>query len=112
MERLGRVTPATAQVLEVLLSADSVWGLQVVKETGKKPGTIYPIMERLESAGWIAGEWDTNEGRKGPRRRYYRLTAEARPLAVGYVKAQLAKSTKPITSPGSPAISRISWSGA
>jgi PadR family transcriptional regulator PadR len=91
MENLGRVTPATALVLESLLSAESVWGLQLVKGVGKKPGTVYPILDRLESAGWVQGEWDTSETRKGPRRRYYRLVSDARPLALEYVKAQKAK---------------------
>ncbi|MFK0004289.1 PadR family transcriptional regulator [Paenarthrobacter sp. NPDC090522] len=91
MENLGRVTPATTLVLESLLSAESVWGLQIVKDAGKKPGTVYPILDRLEAAGWIQGEWDTSDVRKGPRRRYYRLLADARPLALAYVSAQAAK---------------------
>ncbi|PRB45041.1 PadR family transcriptional regulator [Arthrobacter sp. MYb23] len=92
MENLRRVTPATALVLEVLLSAESVWGLQIVKDTGKKPGTVYPILERLEAAGWVQGEWETAEERKGPRRRYYRLLAEARPLAGEFVRTQRSRN--------------------
>lgn len=110
MENLGRVTPATAQVLEALLSAESVWGLQIVKDTGKKPGTVYPILDRLESAGWVQGEWDTTEVRKGPRRRYYRLMAEARPLAQQYVREQQSKV--PSAPQPSPAMSVIQWCGA
>ena len=91
MDNLGRVTPATALVLESFLAAERIWGLQIVKDSGKKPGTIYPILDKLESAGWIIGEWDTDEARKGPRRRYYKLVPEARPLAVAYTKAQHAK---------------------
>jgi PadR family transcriptional regulator PadR len=91
MDNLGRVTPATALVLEALLSAERVWGLQIVKDAGKKPGTIYPILDRLESAGWVSGEWDSNEARKGPRRRYYRLVSDARPLAMSYVQKQRIK---------------------
>jgi len=111
MENLGRVTPATALVLEVLLAADSVWGLQIVKDSGKKPGTVYPILDRLESVGWIQGEWDSSEERKGPRRRYYRLLAEARPSAQAYVGAHQAKVAP---SPGrpSPAILQGQWFGA
>lgn len=99
MDNLGRVTPATTLVLEALLSAERVWGLQIVKDAAKKPGTIYPILDRLESAGWIMGEWDTDEVRKGPRRRYYKLVAEARPLALAYVKKQGAKIQPAITQP-------------
>ncbi|BCW17502.1 hypothetical protein NtRootA9_02100 [Arthrobacter sp. NtRootA9] len=111
MENLGRVTPATALVLEALLSADSVWGLQIVKDVGKKPGTVYPILERLEAAGWVKGEWDSSEARKGPRRRYYRLVAEAQPLAKEYVSAYKAKTAPPIGR-SSPALLEGQWSGA
>lgn len=110
MENLGRVTPATALVLEALLSAESVWGLQIVKDTDKKPGTVYPILERLEAAGWIQGEWEVTEERKGPRRRYYRLLAEARPLAQEFVRAQKSKNT-PSTRP-SPAFNKRAGSEA
>ncbi|WP_426985754.1 PadR family transcriptional regulator [Pseudarthrobacter sp. Y6] len=111
MENLGRVTPATALVLEALLAAESVWGLQIVKDVGKKPGTVYPILDRLEAAGWVQGEWDSTEERRGPRRRYYRLVAEARPLANEYVKVQLAKVSPPASRP-SPAMSDGQWCGA
>jgi PadR family transcriptional regulator, regulatory protein PadR len=111
MENMGRVTPATALVLEALLAAESVWGLQIVKDVGKKPGTVYPILDRLESAGWVQGEWDSSEERKGPRRRYYRLLAEARPLARTYVAAHQAKVSPPPSRP-SPAILQGEWFGA
>lgn len=110
MENLGRVTPATALVLEALLSAESVWGLQIVKDVDKKPGTVYPILDRLESAGWVQGEWDSTEDRKGPRRRYYRLVAKARPLAKEYVKTQRART--PAASRPSPAMNEGQWCGA
>jgi DNA-binding MarR family transcriptional regulator len=111
MENLGRITPATAMVLESLLSAESVWGLQIVKNAGKKPGTVYPILDRLEAAGWVQGEWDTTETRKGPRRRYYRLVSEARPLALEYVRAQKAKLPSAASRP-SPAMREGQWCGA
>jgi PadR family transcriptional regulator, regulatory protein PadR len=111
MENLGRVTPATALVLEALLSADSVWGLQIIKEVGKKPGTVYPILDRLESAGWIRGEWDSTEDRKGPRRRYYRLLAEARPLAQEYVNTHRIRVRTGQSRP-TPATLEGQWMGA
>ncbi|MGR6902212.1 PadR family transcriptional regulator [Glutamicibacter creatinolyticus] len=92
MERLSRHTPATAAVISVLLeSTDSVWGLQIVKKTGLKTGTVYPILERLEMAGWITSEWDTDLSRKGPRRRYFKLDAAAVPYAHEYISAQQPK---------------------
>lgn len=109
MNNLGRITPATALVLEALLSAESVWGLQIVKDTGKKPGTVYPILERLEAAGWVRGEWDATEERKGPRRRYYRLLTDARPMAQEYLRAQNSKFSS--ASRPSPAIREGAWIG-
>jgi len=111
MDNLGRVTPATALVLEALLSTESIWGLQIIKDVDKKPGTVYPILDRLEAAGWVQGEWDSAEDRKGPRRRYYRLLAEARPLAQKYVATQRAK-TSPATSQPSPALLEGGWTSA
>ncbi len=44
-----------------------------------KEGSLYPALYRLESAGMISGEWEDNTtGRRGPRRRIYKLTAKGR----------------------------------
>jgi PadR family transcriptional regulator, regulatory protein PadR len=40
-----------------------------------KEGTLYPVLYRLEEAGLLRGQWeDDSQGRRGPRRRIYRLT--------------------------------------
>ena len=110
MEPINRKTPATAAVLEVLLSArEAVWGLQIVKQTGLKTGTVYPILERLESAGWVETEWESGEERKGPRRRYFRLAGEGLQPARAYVESQRAKTR---TRTGNPAGATTRWSPA
>ncbi|MGH8217115.1 MAG: helix-turn-helix transcriptional regulator, partial [Steroidobacteraceae bacterium] len=40
-------------------------------------GTLYPILLRLESAGWFASRWENiDPARAGrPRRRLYRFTS-------------------------------------
>lgn len=39
-----------------------------------KEGTLYPVLYRLERAGSIKGKWEDDAvGRRGPRRRIYRL---------------------------------------
>ena len=38
--------------------------------------SLYPLLYRLESRGWILGRWVEKAGQR--RRRYYRLTAEGR----------------------------------
>ncbi|MFI6083495.1 PadR family transcriptional regulator [Streptomyces sp. NPDC051217] len=43
-----------------------------------KGGTLYPVLNRLEEAGLVVGEFRAAE--RGPGRRYYRLTDEGRRL--------------------------------
>lgn len=54
------------------------YGLALMKASGLASGTLYPILQRLQDAGWIDSAWEqidpVAEGR--PARRYYRLTAE------------------------------------
>src|SRR5678815_1484123 len=38
--------------------------------------SLYPLLYRLESRGWIQGRWVEQAGQR--RRRYYKLTAEGR----------------------------------
>jgi PadR family transcriptional regulator, regulatory protein PadR len=63
-------------------------GSDVSKQTGMLSGTIYPILMRLERAGWLSSEWEnldpSDAGR--PRRRFYRLTG------LGYNKSRAALS--------------------
>src|SRR5690606_22518540 len=37
-----------------------------------KGGTLYPLLGRLEAAGWVEVEWRAGEG--GPGRKYFALT--------------------------------------
>jgi len=50
-----------------------------------KEGSLYPTLYRLESAGLVKAAWaEATKGRRGPRRRIYRLTAKgATALARG-----------------------------
>jgi len=83
MQPLARVTPATIDVLRVLAqSSDPTWGLMVIKSSGRPAGSVYPILERLESLGWVSSSWEADDSRSGPRRRYYELT-EAGAAAAG-----------------------------
>ncbi|MCW6006206.1 PadR family transcriptional regulator [Micromonospora sp. CPCC 205371] len=77
MEPLERVGKATIDVLAVLLDSDQPrWGLEIIKLTGRPSGSVYPLLDRLERAGWVTSTWDDDSERRGPRRRMYRLTAE------------------------------------
>jgi DNA-binding PadR family transcriptional regulator len=52
-------------------------GAEMSKATKVGSGTLYPLLARLETAGWLKSEWEVIDpsaaGR--PRRRFYRLTA-------------------------------------
>ncbi len=75
-----RLTLQSAAVLAALLQAPEreLYGLQLVQATGLPPGTIYPILARYETAGWIASRWEDTDPREAgrPRRRYYRFAAD------------------------------------
>ncbi|GIF42072.1 PadR family transcriptional regulator [Actinoplanes xinjiangensis] len=60
------------------------YGLEIVESTGLLPGTIYPILARLEQAGWLHSQWEeADESVVGrPRRRYYRLTPDGAAAAA------------------------------
>jgi DNA-binding PadR family transcriptional regulator len=75
------MTTGVALVLRVFLDdpAVPVYGFELMQRTRSPSGTVYPILARLERAGWITGQLEmpddaSREGR--PRRRLYRLTAE------------------------------------
>jgi PadR family transcriptional regulator PadR len=74
-----RMSLQTLRVLEVFLenSPQQLAGAEVHQRCGIASGTLYPILIRLESAGWFVSEWEsidpTRAGR--PRRRLYRLTS-------------------------------------
>jgi DNA-binding MarR family transcriptional regulator len=81
-----RLTTPTWMVLDVLIAAadDPPWGYRICEEAGLGSGTVYPILERLEEAGWIEGAWETGQPASRPRRRFYTLTSAGR---AGYSAA-------------------------
>jgi DNA-binding PadR family transcriptional regulator len=50
------------------------FGLRICDLTGLGSGTVYPILDRLERAGWVVGEWEAQQPAGRPRRRSYRLS--------------------------------------
>ena len=73
-----RITTTLVAVLEVFLDDPTVerYGLDVMRVTGYPSGTVYPILTRLLSAGWLDAHWEdidpVSAGR--PARRWFRLT--------------------------------------
>jgi PadR family transcriptional regulator PadR len=53
-------------------------GADIARTTRLKSGTMYPILARLEEAGYLAGKWEEGDPNilRRPRRRYYHITAD------------------------------------
>lgn len=62
-------------------------GVDLGRAANVPPGTLYPLLDRLVVAGWLASRWE--EGDPGalarPLKRFYRLT----PLGVRKARAAL-----------------------
>ena len=77
-----RLTKPTARVLRLLLDAADgrAYGLELMNDAGVGAGTLYPMLNRLETIGWLNGAWEDVDpvevGR--PPRRYYTLTSQGR----------------------------------
>jgi PadR family transcriptional regulator PadR len=73
-----RLSVATLKVLGAFLSAPGrdLSGADLARHAGIGPGTLYPLLQRLERAGWLDSRWEIeNPSELGrPRRRYYRIT--------------------------------------
>jgi PadR family transcriptional regulator PadR len=101
-----RMTASVLKVAAALLAdpAAERYGMQLMHDTGLPSGTLYPILVRLERAGWIESRWEqidpVAEGR--PSRRYYRLTAQGATEArreVATMHQQMARAAVPETRP-------------
>jgi DNA-binding PadR family transcriptional regulator len=73
------LSKSSAKVLRAFVDAphEEQYGFGLMRPTGVKSGSLYPILERFERLRWIEGRHEViderTEGR--PRRRLYRLTA-------------------------------------
>jgi PadR family transcriptional regulator, regulatory protein PadR len=67
-----------------LLAPGEAYGYEIVSKLTDQTngalevtdGTLYPVLYRLERAGYVAVRWETPE--RGVPRKYYRLTDEGR----------------------------------
>ncbi len=67
-----------------LLDSGEAYGYEIVTKLttetngalGVTDGTLYPVLYRLERAGFVAVRWETPE--RGVPRKYYRLTQSGR----------------------------------
>lgn len=66
------------------------WMLQELQRHGYQvsPGTLYPMLKRMEGHGWLRSEVEPSRGPKSPRRYY--LTDQGREV-LAIVEAQLTE---------------------
>ena len=72
-----RVTYPTAIVM-LAVSRGVRYGFDIMDTSELPSGTVYPILSRLEKAGYIRGRWEpaeTAQRDKRPTRRYYEISA-------------------------------------
>lgn len=90
-----RMTVATAQVLDALLERPQHWlsGAEIAASHGLMSGTLYPILHRLQQLGWLETEnEDVDPAVVGrPRRRFYRLNADAARVARDKLESQRSR---------------------
>jgi DNA-binding PadR family transcriptional regulator len=103
MSETIRMSLAKYKVLRELLRApaDSHYGYALMRDTGVKSGSLYPILEQLERVGWLEARWEqVNEQTHGrPPRRWYRLTGKgekaARAATTEYAASLPTRSSAP-----------------
>ncbi|HEY6734263.1 MAG TPA: PadR family transcriptional regulator [Roseiarcus sp.] len=73
-----RMSAPTLKLLKLMIESpqEGRSGAQISKATKIGSGTMYPLLQRLELAKWVEGEWEDIDpsvaGR--PKRRFYKLT--------------------------------------
>ncbi|SBT43117.1 PadR family transcriptional regulator [Micromonospora auratinigra] len=107
-----KITVPVARVLAALLAEPDGehYGLRLMQQTGLASGTLYPVLTRLQHAGWATARWEdldpVEAGR--PARRYYQLTAEGVTSATA-VLAELRAGTTVTRSTAASTRARPAW---
>ena len=65
------------------------WGYEISRRAGVRSSVMYPILQRMLEAGWLADGWEAGnpaEMRRPPRR-YYRVTGEGHTGLGGFLES-------------------------
>lgn len=91
MKRFRSPSPATRAALFSLdENKDGLHGYDIMQMTGVKPGTLYPMLARLEGQGLMAAHWAPSAETGRPPRHIYQLTAKGRVFVQELRKEDLA----------------------
>lgn len=99
MTRKRALSPQADALLAEMARAPRHWhhGYELTKVLGIKSGTLYPLLMRLQSQGYLEAEWRDADGPGRPARHAYRLTADGLQVAQG-VSATATAPLKPARS--------------
>jgi PadR family transcriptional regulator, regulatory protein PadR len=93
-----RLSHPTLRILRVFLERPKhvLAGADIGKATGLFSGTVYPVLARLEQAGWLTSEWETLDPSEAgrPRRRLYHLTGVGSRKATAALRELALKNEK------------------
>lgn len=66
------LSPNAARLLSTFLASPTgrFYGYELLQATDMKSGSLYPILGRFETLGWIRGEMQESPGSRPPRRVY------------------------------------------
>ena len=103
-------TPKMAAVIKVFLEDPQQprYGFELMRRTGQPSGTLYPILAKLEQAGWLIGgkeDIDPHVEGRPPRRNYLIVGA-----AIAAARTQLAALSEQYRPPA-PILPRLAPDG-
>lgn len=80
-----RITATVGRVLRTFLNdvTEPRYGFELMQLTGLASGTLYPILARLEAAGWLTSHLEDIDPaiERRPARRFYRINQAAAAVA-------------------------------
>lgn len=85
-------------LLSLLDAPQGLYGYEIMQMTGIKPGTLYPMLARLEDQGILVSHWEESSVQGRPPRHIYSLSAAGRILAKNLShedRSTLAPQLKP-----------------
>ena len=96
MTKHVRLTQPALKVLRFLLETPRQGraGAEISKSAGVGSSTLYPMLARFETAGWLTSEWEAIDPSEAgrPRRRFYKLT----PVGQNNARAVLTELQMPV----------------
>lgn len=90
-EKQPKMTSTTIRVLmDFIEQKRPLSGADLINDLGLFSGTLYPILKRLEKAGWLTSSWEGGDPKElgRPVRRFYELTATGERKAMDVLASE------------------------